>query len=57
MFKDKQLKCTSCNKTIETNESILVELKLPSSARMPYGSLDAALHKQADKIHCSNCKN
>jgi hypothetical protein len=57
MFKSKQLKCTVCNKEIETNESIQVELKLPSPARMPYGTLDASLHKQATKILCSYCKN
>ncbi|WP_165769116.1 hypothetical protein [Virgibacillus profundi] len=56
MFGDKSLKCTVCNKNIEVNESIVVELKLPSQLKMPYGMLDAALRKQADRIICSNCK-
>lgn len=56
MFKDKQLKCSICNKDIETNESVQVELKLPSPAKMPYGALDASRRMRDDKILCSVCK-
>lgn len=57
MFKVKKLMCSNCNQPIETNETFTVELKLPSPLKMPVGPLDVALHKQAEKITCSKCKN
>ncbi len=57
MLKEKSLKCTNCDKPIQANELFSVELRMPSSFKMPYGALDAALYKQAEKVLCSVCKN
>lgn len=56
-IKEKLLKCSICDKSIEANERILVELTLPNATKMPYGTLDEALYKQAEKVICSKCKS
>ncbi|MEB4820070.1 hypothetical protein WNE24_28715 [Bacillus thuringiensis] len=55
-FKDVNLVCSQCGKTIEQGEQFAVSLVLPEEKNMPVGQLDKVLAKRANEILCSKCR-
>lgn len=55
-FKDVNLVCSQCDKTIEHGERFAVSLVLPEEKNMPVGQLDKVLAKRANEILCSKCR-
>ncbi|MGX5573325.1 hypothetical protein [Bacillus toyonensis] len=55
-FKDVDLVCSQCGKTIESGERFLVSLVLPEEKNMPVGQLDKVLAKRANEILCNKCR-
>lgn len=55
-FKDVNLVCSQCGKTIEYGEQFAVSLVLPEEKNMPVGQLDKVLAKRANEISCSKCR-
>lgn len=55
-FKDVNLVCSQCGKTIEQGERFTVSLVLPEEKNMPVGQLDKVLAKRANEILCSKCR-
>ncbi|MEK4576714.1 hypothetical protein [Bacillus sp. FSL R12-0074] len=55
-FKDVNLVCSQCGKTIERGERFAVSLVLSKEKNMPVGQLDKVLAKIANEILCSKCR-
>lgn len=55
-FKDVNLVCSQCGKTVEHGERFTVSLVLPEEKNMPVGQLDKVLAKRANEILCSKCR-
>ncbi|MEC3225468.1 hypothetical protein P9027_26320 [Bacillus thuringiensis] len=55
-FKDVNLVCSQCGKTIEQGEQFEVSLVLPEEKNMPVGQLDKVLAKRANEILCNKCR-
>lgn len=55
-FKNVNLVCSQCGKTIEHGEQFAVFLVLPEEKNMPVGQLDKVLAKKANEILCSKCR-
>ncbi|PES34712.1 hypothetical protein [Bacillus thuringiensis] len=55
-FKNVNLVCSQCGKTIEHCEQFAVSLVLPEEKNMPVGQLDKVLAKRANEILCSKCR-
>lgn len=54
-FKEAELACSKCGKSIEEGERFFVTLILPTEKQMPVGRLDKMLAKRAVDITCSDC--
>ena len=54
-FKEVELTCSKCVKTIKEGERFSATLIMPSDRQMPVGPLDKVLAKRAVDISCSEC--
>lgn len=55
-FKEVNLVCSQCGKTIEPGERFTASLVLPEAKNIPVGPLDKVLAKRANEILCNKCR-